>query len=175
MILHHIRRGLQRWRRGAASAHPDATRSANDLMFRRVLCVVDFSRASMRSAMFAFGLATAARSTVVLLYVLDAIPGHPFNVERVRRATRRLGNLAGPAVRAQCEVREIVTIGSQVERVIAMANVHQVDLVVMSQPPQVDDREWLLTVDLLLVGLRCPLVLIPRAPVHAVVAPADVA
>jgi nucleotide-binding universal stress UspA family protein len=144
-------------------------------MLRRVLGNVDFSPQSMRAVMFALGVGTAARSTVVLLYVLDAMPGHPCNAVHVRRVARRLTHLVGAGMRAHCEVRELVAIGSLVDGVISMANVHQADLVVLSQPMGLDDREWLLMVDRLLVGLRCPLVLIPRSPLLAAIDPADAA
>jgi nucleotide-binding universal stress UspA family protein len=175
MILRTIRRRLQRRSAETPTVHSDAGRAAHHPMFRRVLCNVDFSRQSMRAVMFALAVGTAVRSTVVLLYVLDAMPGSPCNAVRVRRAARRLANLVGAGTRADCDVRELVVIGSLVDGVISMANAHQVDLVVLSQPIGLDDREWLLTVDRLLVGLRCPLVLVPRSPLLASTAPSEVA
>jgi len=118
---------------------PPAVRAAR-LPFKRLLCPVDFSDASLAALRFALSLAEESDARLTLLHVLDASTDDPafdafdtpaFRLEREEDARRRLDALVSGEARAYCEPVTRLTWGKAHRRIVEIADGEATDLIVM--------------------------------------------
>jgi len=106
--------------------------------YATILCATDFSEASSVAAEYALSLAQEARSTVILLNVVQsylddlASPGASYREKLVDEALGRLRGSVPDDVRAWCEIEELVEIGSRPSRaILEVAKAREVGVIVM--------------------------------------------
>lgn len=144
--------------------------------FRRVLCAVDFSTASLEALKYATSLADEAGGGLIVLHVPDWPAGPsgldvlgPRAAEYQRRLTEaasvRLRDVVPEAARDWADVEERVDFGRPWEVVLAQAERGDVDLIVMGA----HGREGLLrhvlgsTTDHVVRGASCPVLVVREA------------
>jgi nucleotide-binding universal stress UspA family protein len=127
--------------------HPDAV-PASRVVFRNILCAVDFSDCSLHALAYAMSLAQEADARLTLLHVLGYDVGHAYDrldhpapddqltlAEFRRRsealAVDRLRGLVPAAVDAGATVRPLVVPGRPAEEILRVANDEQSDLIVV--------------------------------------------
>ena len=116
------------------------------LRFGRILCPVDFSRASLRAMDYAASFASAGGPGVYLLHVIDLVGEAPgihgddvmdppdFRGELRAEARDRL-NAAVPAdIRARCPITEMVAMGTPHEEILRVARREGCELIVLGVP-----------------------------------------
>jgi len=147
------------------------------VMFKSIVCAIDFSRDSQRALHYALSLAQAADGRLVLVHVLDqfnddepVITAH-FNVSEFRRtlerdARQRLEDMIPPSARAWCEAHVVVAHGKASREVLRVADAYEADLIVLG----VHGRN---AVDLVLFGSTTQHVL-HRALIPVLTVPRDV-
>ncbi len=112
------------------------------LFFRRILCPVDFSPASLQAFGFARDLAAQSQGVVTLLHVMEWLPDMvPMAGESgvaveyrdvlISDADRRLRELALSDEHAWSEIQTQVTSGRSHRAILAAAEQHHSDLIVM--------------------------------------------
>ena len=147
------------------------------VMFKSIVCAIDFSRDSQRALHYALSLAQAAAGRLVLVHVLDQFSGDEpvitahFNVSEFRRALerdarQRLENMIPPSARAWSETHVVVAHGKAAREVIRVADAYEADLIVLG----VHGRN---AVDLVLFGSTTQH-LLHRALVPVLTVPRDV-
>jgi len=111
--------------------------------FRRIVCPVDFSDASVRAVEYATSLAEEARAQIILLHVLDVPPeilAQPISagvdVDRIRAAAvadsqKQLEALVPDPPRPHCTMKAIVREGPVYREILAIAAERGGDLIVM--------------------------------------------
>jgi nucleotide-binding universal stress UspA family protein len=111
-------------------------------LFKRILCGVDFSKASERASAHAVSLAQEAKGSLMLLYVAEPAPEEPlFRYEGIdapeRRqrvfaeARSRLEKLVPEAARNWCEVELRLACGKPYREILRIATEEHADLVVL--------------------------------------------
>lgn len=121
---------------GALAATP------GDVVFRRILCPMDFSPSALQAFGFAVDLARQANGSVTVLHVIEWLAEEEprahayFNVSEYRQhltaeAHARLQALLADEPRTWCETGEVVVIGRAHREVLAAAEAGQADLIVM--------------------------------------------
>jgi nucleotide-binding universal stress UspA family protein len=123
---------------------PPAERAVSaEAIFRRILCPVDFSDASMRALEYALSMAQEADAHVILLHVLEssldsaqALEASHFTVpeyERHRRdaAAEQLRQVLPADAREWCTPEEIVTAGTPHREILRVAEEQAAELIVM--------------------------------------------
>ena len=112
------------------------------VVFRQVLCPVDFSSASLQAVGFAVDLARQARASVTLLHVIEWLAEHEpqanvhFNVPEFRRhlgeaAHERLRTLVDDKMRAESRIEDVVATGRAYRQILETARVRNAQLIVM--------------------------------------------
>jgi nucleotide-binding universal stress UspA family protein len=120
---------------------PDAA-PAGPVLFRSILCPVDFSDASERALRYAFSLAGEGGARLNLVHVMefpredDALEFAFADYNRVRqeyreRALEQMHDLVPDDVRAFCTIHEDVPAGKPYREILRLADVHRSDLIVM--------------------------------------------
>jgi len=120
----------------AGAATPD------DVLFKRILCSMDFSPPALQALGFALDLARQANGTVTVLHAIEWLteeePGAPTNVDvsAYRQllegdARKRLQALLKEESRTWCETEELVIFGRAHREVLALAEARHADLIVM--------------------------------------------
>jgi nucleotide-binding universal stress UspA family protein len=117
--------------------------SASAVVFKRILCAIDFSPSSLRALDFALSLGQEANGKATLLHVIEAfgddeepsIQTH-FNVPQYRgdleRTVReRLRTLVPAEARVWCDVDEVVLGSKAYKGILRVAAALQADLIVM--------------------------------------------
>jgi nucleotide-binding universal stress UspA family protein len=110
--------------------------------FRRILCAVDFSAASLKALEYALSLAREADARLTLLHVAEGLPDHEprinihFNVAEyrlyvLREARDRLAHVLPEEARAWCEPDTTVAGGKPYREILRAVREMQADLVVM--------------------------------------------
>jgi len=124
--------------RHAPDASPD-----EPVQFRRVLCPVDFSDASIRAAEYALAVAEEADAQLTLLHVIEIplglreyAPGAEISLDSIRDAReadcrRRLGQLIPEQARAYCTVEIAIREGGVHREILKVAGERHADLIVM--------------------------------------------
>jgi nucleotide-binding universal stress UspA family protein len=123
-------------------AHADEPGAADRFVVRHVLCALDFSPSSSRALSLALSIAQENAARLTLLHVveafaegeLDAQPmlGVREHVEGlIRQARTRLMAAVPREARDWCTVREVVRLGRAAPGILAEAEAHDVDLIVM--------------------------------------------
>jgi nucleotide-binding universal stress UspA family protein len=116
--------------------------AGNDLMFRQILCAVDFSPGSQQALGFALDLARQANGCLTLLHVIEWLAEHEprtydhFNVPEFRQhllneARERLRGLIEAEPRTWCEIEELVAPGRAHREILEAAKARSADLIVM--------------------------------------------
>ena len=121
-------------RAGAASSEP--------VVFKHVLCPIDFSPSSLQALGFALDLARQANGRVTLIHALEwlseDIPrtSMRFDTEAFRQslaedATQRLRSLVADEPRTWAEIETVVVYGRAYREILRMAETKSSDLIVM--------------------------------------------
>jgi nucleotide-binding universal stress UspA family protein len=122
---------------------PHALASATDeVLFRRVLCPMDFSPSALQAFGFSVDLARQANGSVTALHVIewmpDAEPGAPVNIDIAAyresletEAQARLQTLLTDVPHASGETEGVVVFGRAYREVLALAESRNADLIVM--------------------------------------------
>ena len=166
----HGRRGFERWVLGSVaekvlrlakcpvltvSMKPDVKDEPKKVLFKKILCPIDFSSGSIRALEFALSLAEEANGKLTLLHVLESV----FEVagdmaalavsdyrDYVERGARERLEQAVPAeARQWCEPEAVITSGRSYQKILKYARERDADLIVMG----VQGRS---AVDLMLFG-----------------------
>jgi nucleotide-binding universal stress UspA family protein len=123
------------------------TAASSAQLFRRILCAVDFSEASLRALEYAFSLAAGVEGArVTLMHVVEVMPA-PKPSESAKDAeakaldayvaaaaearTRRLEQLVPDSVRAQSTVEHVLAIGRAHLEILRVATERQADVIVL--------------------------------------------
>lgn len=113
-----------------------------ELVFRRILCPMDFSPSALQAFGFAVDLARQANGSVTVLHVIEWLVAEEprahahFNVSDYRQhlaadAHARLQALLADEAQTWCETEALVVIGRAHREVLAIAAARQTDLIVM--------------------------------------------
>jgi len=113
-----------------------------EVVFRRILCPMDFSPSALQAFGFALDLARQANGSVTVLHVIEWLAEEEprahahFNVSEYRQhltadAHARLQALLADEPCTWCETEEVVVIGRAHREVLATAAARQTDLIVM--------------------------------------------
>lgn len=111
------------------------------VLFRRILCAVDFSPCSTRALSYARSLAQEGGGSLTLLHVVEGLDHEPqttahFNVPEYRQylresAEKRLADLIPEETRTWCQCRSEVRTGKAYREILALAKSAEADLIVM--------------------------------------------
>jgi nucleotide-binding universal stress UspA family protein len=111
------------------------------VLFRRILCAVDFSPCSTRAISYALSLAEESGGSLAFVHVVEGLDHEPlanahFNVPEYRQqlvddARRRLAALVPSETRTWCECREIVRTGKAYREILEAARTADADLIVL--------------------------------------------
>jgi nucleotide-binding universal stress UspA family protein len=120
---------------------PEATALHEPPLFRRILCPVDFSRASEQALSHALSLAQQSQARLSLLHVVewpgeDALVHRSLDAYEYRRHAEgewlaRLAQAVPEEAREWCEVREILSHGKPWREILRCAGEEQAELIVM--------------------------------------------
>lgn len=115
--------------------------SGATIVFRRILCAVDFSPCSHKAVSFALSLAEEAGGGLTLLHVVEGFDEDPpatshFNVPEYRRhleetAAERLKQLVPSETRSWCDCRTLVRAGKAHQEILHVARTTEADLIVL--------------------------------------------
>lgn len=115
--------------------------SGAPIVFRRILCAVDFSPCSRKAVSYALSLAEEAGGALTLVHVVEGFDEEPlatahFNVPEYRRhlednAAERLENLVPSETRSWCECRTLVRNGKAHREILDAAHTTDADLIVL--------------------------------------------
>ena len=119
---------------------PDAVTSP--VLFRRILCPVDFSPSSLKALAFAESLAKEADAHLTVMHVIEPVPvfepvvmggpgGPPADADARAHARRRLTEAIGPEARRYSHMAEVVMSGKPYREILREAQELQVDLIVL--------------------------------------------
>jgi nucleotide-binding universal stress UspA family protein len=116
------------------------------LRLGRILCPVDFSRASLRAMDYAAAFASAGGPGVFLLHVIDLVGEAPgireddvidppdFRGELRAEARDRLKAAVPADIRARCSITEMVAMGTPHEEILRVARREGCELIVLGVP-----------------------------------------
>jgi nucleotide-binding universal stress UspA family protein len=112
-------------------------------LFKRILCAVDFSEASLKGLEYAFTLAKESDAELILLHVLDPMPdppdwrapNDPSTLEHLRLiqagALERLTDLVPEGSRSWCRTAQILATGKPYQEILQAARRLDVHLLIM--------------------------------------------
>jgi nucleotide-binding universal stress UspA family protein len=112
------------------------------LVFKEIVCPVDFSPASQRALQFALSLAEESDSRLTLVHVVEALSEEvsialaPYNLHEYRRqidedARHQLQAAVPEQAREWCTVEEVLACGKPYREILRIANERQAQLIVM--------------------------------------------
>lgn len=143
--------------------------SAAAVMFRRILCPIDFSPPALQALGFALDLARQANGTVTLLHAVEWLAeeeavAHPADrMEEYRRslleeAQTRLRALVTDESRDWCDIAPVVGAGRAYQKILEAAGSAPADLIVMGAQGRGGIRLALLgsTTQQVVRGAPCP-------------------
>jgi nucleotide-binding universal stress UspA family protein len=120
--------------------HADAP-GGPQLLFRRILCAIDFSPCSSRAISYALSLGEEAGGALTFLHVVEGLDHEPlatshFNVPEYRRllvedAESRLRALVPDEKRSWCDCQTMVRTGKAYREILDTARTLQADLIVL--------------------------------------------
>lgn len=125
---------------------PDAV-PRPEVLFKRILCAIDFSDCSMHALNYALSLAQEADARLTVVHAIESPPEVPSDAHetflagarslreyiaaaRVDR-TERLREAIPEAVRAYCTVETVMVTGKPYREILRVATEHQSDLIVI--------------------------------------------
>jgi nucleotide-binding universal stress UspA family protein len=111
------------------------------VVFRRILCAMDFSPCSQRALSYGLSLASEAGGSLTLLHAIEAfaeepLANLPFDITEHRRTLERsaqehLEKLLTPETRTWCDCSVLVRSGKAYRQILDTARERQVDLIVL--------------------------------------------
>ncbi|HUF46323.1 MAG TPA: universal stress protein [Vicinamibacterales bacterium] len=113
---------------------------STEVTFKRILCPVDFSPASLPAVGFALHLAKQADGAVTLLHAVEVLAEHepaakgPFAEYRaslITDAEERMRGLVADESRTWCEIEEVVVAGRAYRVILEAADAREAELIVM--------------------------------------------
>jgi len=121
---------------------PHAHGAPADVTFKRILCAMDFSPASLQALGFALDLGRQANGTVTVLHSIEWLSEEEprlhahFNVAEYRTyliedSMKRLEQLVAGEERTWCDIENVVTAGRAYREILRVAGERKVDLIVM--------------------------------------------
>jgi CPA2 family monovalent cation:H+ antiporter-2 len=120
---------------------PPRARATSTLPFKRILCPVDFSPASVDALQFALSLAQEGDASLTLLHTLEWPDDAPlplsglslpaYTRDREDEALRRLQGLVPDSSRLWCRPIERIAHGKAYREILGVAAEDNVDLIVM--------------------------------------------
>ena len=120
--------------------HADAP-SGTAVLFRRILCAVDFSPCSNSAVSYALSLAEESGGAVTFLHVVEGFDEEPlssahFNVPEYRRhlqlaAEEKLQALVPDDTRSWCDCKTVVRSGKAYREILATAKTLDADLIIL--------------------------------------------
>jgi nucleotide-binding universal stress UspA family protein len=146
---------------------PDAV-PAGPLLYKRILCGVDFSEASMAALSYALSLAQQADAWLGLVHVIDLLPRRddtslPLSLDQLAReidtdARRRFSAAVSATAREACHVEEIVTVGHVRPTLLRLAAEQHAEVIVLGVQGRgtVDRLVFGSTVDHVVRHANCP-------------------
>jgi len=116
--------------------------STRVVVFKRILCPIDFSPASLQALGFGLDLARQSNGTVTLVNVIewlaeeDPMVSMHFNVPEIRghmreETARRLHAFVAAEPRTWCDIDEVVAFGRAHREILRTAATKEADLIVM--------------------------------------------
>ena len=122
---------------------PHARPPATEIVFKTIVCPVDFSDASLRALEYALSLAEESLARLILLHVVEALAetgfkdgSAAFAVPEYHRlvtadASARLAALVPETVRAWCQVEEHIVTGKPHREILRFATESGAELIAM--------------------------------------------
>lgn len=121
---------------------PHAHGAPGDVTFKRIVCAMDFSPASLQALGFALDLGRQANGKVTVLHSIEWLADEEprvhthFNVAEYRTyliddAKKRLDLLVAGEERTWCEIENVVTVGRAYREILRAAADRKADLIVM--------------------------------------------
>ena len=110
---------------------------AGPVLFKHILCAVDFSGASLKALNYAMSLAQEADARLTVLHVIEWPASEPVWTESIdlpsleHTARVSLKAAVPDVVRAYCQVEEDVKMGKAYRQILNVAEERQSDLIVM--------------------------------------------
>jgi nucleotide-binding universal stress UspA family protein len=122
-----------------SSADPDTDPS---LLFKRILCAIDFTESSMHALRHALSIAQEADATLTVVHVIEvpadgheqglAMPGLDGYVARAEEAARaRLSSAIPEDVRAYCTIDTVMPTGKPYREILRVADERKANLLVI--------------------------------------------
>jgi nucleotide-binding universal stress UspA family protein len=109
-------------------------------MFRKIVLPIDLTERHQEALKMAVELARASGGELVLLHIIEVIPGLPIEEEKdfynrlEKRAKHHLAQLAEPLKRQNVPYREEVGFGNRVAGIVHFAEKNGTDLIVLTAP-----------------------------------------
>ncbi|MCC7179105.1 MAG: universal stress protein [Acidobacteria bacterium] len=121
---------------------PHAQGAPGDVTFKRIVCAMDFSPASLQALGFALDLGRQANGVVTVLHSIEWLAEEEpratahFNVAEYRTyliedAKQRLDQLVSGEERTWCDIENLVTAGRAYREILRVAADKKADLIVM--------------------------------------------
>lgn len=126
--------------------HPDAV-PATPVVFKRIVCPVDFSECSMSALQYALSLAQEVDGQLTVLYVIASdlvhLPGDPdrkaletmsvaeYFIRREENVRRRLAEAVPGAAASYCQVETMIRHGKPATEILRLASERDSDLIVI--------------------------------------------
>ena len=95
-----------------------------------IVCATDFSPESLSAASYALSLASEHQAHLILLHVLEYVPGHTMEL-MLLSAKKQLHDLLPPEAEVFCEPEVLVEFGSPADRIVEVAAERSADLIVL--------------------------------------------
>lgn len=146
------------------------------IVYRTILCAVDFTEAAEAAARQAVALALEAGSRLVLLHVLEGLPapewsfaGHPtmaeIRAQREQDARQHLESLVPKDAKTWCVADVAVTYGRASREILARASALDADLIVLGARRRLalDRVLFGATAEHVLRAATCPVLTVPHA------------
>ena len=149
---------------------------AGPVLYRTILCPLDFSEASQRALEYAISLAKEAGSRLVLLHVMEGVSDRPrelahftvpeYDLYMQRDAKARLAAAIPEAARSWFQTEELITSGKVYREILRVADESAADLIVMGVHGRdpVDDFLFGSTAQHVVRRAMCPVLTLRRKP-----------
>ena len=150
--------------------------SVGAVLYRTILCPVDFSEASDRALEYAISLAKEAGSRLVLLHVMEGVSDRPralahftvpeYDLYMQGDAKTRLAAALPTEARAWFDTEEKITSGKAYREILRVAGETPADLIVMGVHGRDPVDDWLFgsTAQHIVRRAMCPVLTLRRKP-----------
>jgi len=149
---------------------------AGQVLYKRILCGIDFSDGSMAALAYALSLAQQADAWLGVVHVVDLLPGIfdtalPKALQDLEReletdARQRFAAAIPATAREACDVEEIVVVGHVRPTLVAMAVDRHAELIVLGVQGRgaLDRMLFGSTVDYVVRRASCPVLTLRESP-----------